>query len=175
MAFSPLCRRLTALILIILSACVSSFAREPYSRGEKSFGPRVGYVTRNCSALGGLVFQYSFSRHVRIAPEASIIFRHKNLDALSVDIDMQFPLQLESDRMAFYPILGLDFTSWNSHRIQEGTNKDVSNHVNRFGANAGAGFEIRCTPTLKIFLEAKYTLVKTYPGATVAAGLAYVF
>ncbi len=121
------------------------------------------------------MFQYSFSRHVRIAPEASIVFRHKNLDALMVDIDMQFPLQLESDRMAFYPILGLDFTSWNRHHVQEGSKKDVSNHVNRFGANAGAGFEIRCTPTLKVFLEAKYTLVKTYPGATLAAGLAYVF
>lgn len=161
--------------LLILSFSATASARDSYSRGEKSFGPRVGFATRNTSATAGLVFEYSFSRHVRIAPQAGIIFRHKDLDALTVDVDVQFPLPFAGDRCAFYPLVGVNFTSWNRHGMDPDTNKDVNTHVNRFGGNAGVGLEMKCTSTLKVNLEAKYTLIKSYPGAQISAGIAYVF
>ncbi|MDE6277587.1 MAG: porin family protein [Muribaculaceae bacterium] len=168
-------RRLFIALILVLGATSAAFAHEPYTRGTKNFGPKVGFVSRNTSALGGLVFEYSLSRNVRLAPQASIIFRHKNLDGLVVDLDVQFPLPFAGDRCAFYPLVGIGFTSWNKHGIAEGTNKDVSTHLNRFGGNAGAGIEMLCTPTFKVFFEAKYAIIKTYPGAQISAGIAYVF
>ncbi len=150
-------------------------ARTPYTRGEKSFGPRIGFAARNTSASAGLVFEYSFSRHVRIAPQAGIIFRHKDLDALAIDVDVHFPIPFSGDRLAFYPLAGINFTSWSRHGISPDTNKDVSAHLNRFGGNAGVGLEMKCTTTLKLNVEAKSTVMKTYPGAQVSAGIAYVF
>lgn len=167
--------KLLCVVLLTIFISAGADARTPYTRGEKSFGPKAGFVSRNTSALAGLVFEYSFSRHVRIAPQASIIFRHKNLDALALDADMQFPLPFASDRYAFYPIAGLNFTSWNVHGIDENTNKDVTTHRNRFGGNVGAGIEMKCTSTLKLNLEAKYTVIKSYPGVHVSAGISYVF
>lgn len=168
-------RRLAVCLLLVGALAPLADARDPYARGEKCFGPKVGYVTRNSSAAAGLVFEYSFSRHVRIAPQASIIFRHRNLDALMIDIDVHFPLPFAGDRMAVYPLVGVDFTSWNLHGLDSEANKDVSSHRNRFGGNAGFGYEFKCTPTLKLNVEARYTLMKTYPGALVSAGISYVF
>lgn len=161
--------------VLLLSGISGAYARDPYTRGEKSFGPRVGFASRNTSASAGLVFEYSFSRHVRIAPQAGIIFRHKNLDALTIDIDVHFPMPFAGDRFAVYPLAGVNFTSWSRHGVSAETNKDVCAHINRFGGNAGVGLEMKCSSTLKLNVEAKYTLMKTYPGAQVYAGIAYVF
>ena len=47
-------------------------------RGEKSFGPRIGYCGANSSVMAGLTFQYSLSRVVRLAPEADVVFRNND-------------------------------------------------------------------------------------------------
>ena len=167
-------------LIIICTALAAAFACAPAaaqtSRGEKSFGPRVGYVSRNSTALAGLAFQYSFSRHVRIAPEIDLIFRNRDMDGFGISFNTHFPISIDSKgRAAFYPVAGINFTSWSRHGISPDTNKDVSAHLNRFGGNAGVGLEMKCTTTLKLNVEAKYTVMKTYPGAQVSAGIAYVF
>lgn len=168
---------LAALAILVVSIICPVLCPEAAAagRGEKSFGPKAGFVGRNTSAMAGLVFQYSFSSHVRLSPEAAIIFRHKDLDALTIDLNVHFPMAFADSRAAFYPLVGLNFTSWDKHNINRETLKDVSTHRNRIGANAGLGVELFCTSTLKVSLEAKYTLMKTYPGPTVQAGIAYVF
>lgn len=143
-------------------------------KGEKSFGPRTGYVTRNESAMAGLAFQYSFSSHVRIAPSADIIFRHRDKDGFAFNVDMHFPITI-STRASLYPLAGFNYTSWGLHDNEAYSGKDVTTHSNSAGLNAGAGIEYRCTPTLKISLEARYTLIRHYPTALVAASIAYVF
>lgn len=163
-----------ALITTIVLSAVCAMGQT--ARGQKSFGPKAGFVSRNTSALAGLVFEYSFSSHVRIAPQAAVIFRHRDLDGLAVDVDMHFPFAFASGRMAFYPLAGLNFTSWGRHYAGEGEDgKDVTSHTNVFGLNVGAGLELYCTRTLKLSIEGRHTVMKHYPTAFVNAGIAFVF
>lgn len=162
--------------LIIMLSALSMQCAAQTMRGDKSFGPKAGYVSRNSSAVGGLVFEYSFSRHVRIAPQAAIIFRHNDLDGFTADVDVHFPFAFAAERAAFYPLAGVGFTSWGHHSVAaDDETKDVTTHTNVFGFNCGAGIEYYCKRSLKLSLEARYSLMRHYPTACVTAGIAFVF
>lgn len=160
--------------LVIMVSCAYVCADAQTRRGEKSFGIKAGYMSRNVSGLAGLVFQYSFSEHVRISPQVAAVARHRDTDALLIDVDMQFPFSLRSERAAIYPIVGVAFNSWSKKGFVE-DDTDVTAHVNSLGCNAGVGFEYRCSSTLKLSLEGRYTLIRHNPNAQVAAGIAFVF
>ena len=129
-----------AVMLAVASVfCTGCFAGG--KSGEKSFGPYVGFVTRNTSATAGLKFDYRLSRVVRLAPEIGLIFRHKNLDGLAVDVNVHFPLDFAAGRGAFYPLVGANFTSWGRHNIDTSTLDDVTTHTNGIGLNSGAGID----------------------------------
>ncbi len=165
---------LTAAICIIAS---SSQADAQIVKGEKSLGPKIGYASKNKSAVAGLVFQYAFSEHFRLAPELGYIFRHDNLDAFQFDINAHMPFSFTGEKVAFYPLAGLNYSSWSHHfdRSELLETDDVSTRTSRFGLNLGAGFDLRCTKTLKLTLEAKYTLMKGYSNTAITAGISYVF
>lgn len=167
-------RPCAALLLAVLLALAVP-ARAQYSKGVKSFGPRVGYVSRNTSACAGLEFQIALSSRVRLAPEALIVFRNNDRDALMVGCDVQFPLPFAGGKAAFYPLVGLEYMSWSLHNTDHELDKDVTTHSNRFGPNAGVGIELNCTSSLKLSVEARYTLVEKYSTAVVSAGIAYLF
>ncbi|MDE6574912.1 MAG: porin family protein [Muribaculaceae bacterium] len=158
-------------LLLVLSAVFPAYAVE---RGEKSFGLKAGYESRNNSAVGGLVFQYAFSKHVRVAPQLGVVFRHEDKDALLVDVDVHFPVML-SKKACIYPLAGIAFNSWSLHGLTPETHEDVTTHKNSVGLNAGAGFEYRPKDSLKLSLELRYTLIRHYPNAQVTAGIAYIF
>jgi len=164
-------------VAVLLTALVSLVspqgAEARFGRGEKALGPKIGYVSRNNSVLAGLSFQYTFSRHFRLSPEAAIVFRSKNLDALQIDVNAHFPFPMASDRLALYPVAGVTFCSWGRHDVSYGD--DVTNHHNRFGLNMGVGLEFRFSSAIRLSLEAKYQLMKTYPEAVVNVGIGYVF
>lgn len=160
-------------IIMVLTATTDAYAQ--VERGQKSFGPKVGFVSNNTSATAGLTFEYAFSRHVRIAPEVGIIFRNKDRDALIADLNVQFPIGFANGKAAFYPLVGANFTSWGRHYTSSEDDKDVTSHTNVLGLNAGAGLELNCGSSLRLSLEARYTLMEHYPTAFVTAGIAYVF
>lgn len=167
---------LGAALLIVMALAATPDACAQVERGQKSFGPKVGFVSNNTSVTAGLVFEYAFSRHVRIAPELGIIFRNKDRDALTADLNIQFPIGFGNGKGAFYPLVGANFTSWSRHYASaEADAKDVTSHTNTLGLNGGAGIEFNCTSSLRLSLEARYTLMKHYPTAFVTAGIAYVF
>lgn len=166
-------RFLRVLTLVLILAAGTLAAPAQTHRGEKSFGVKAGYISCNRSAVGGLVFQYSFGRHVRIAPQLGVVFRHQDHDAFTVDVDVHFPISLGSARAAFYPLAGLAFNSWTGHKTVD--TDDVTTHTNNMGGNLGGGFEFRCTPSLKISVEGRYTFLKHFSNAQVVAGIAYVF
>ena len=162
----------TAVAALVLTAAQPAAAE--LRRGEKSFGPKVGYVSRNRSVAAGLQFEYAFSRHVRIAPDVNIAFRNNDTDALAIGIDVHFPFSLATaDRVAVYPLAGASYTSWSFHGVEE--EKDVTTHANRFGVDAGAGVEFRVTSSIKLSAEGKYIFMKDYGTAFVTARIAYVF
>lgn len=160
------------LVALVVSMAVPMAAQTV--KGEKTFGLHAGFVTRNTSAVGGLSFTYSFSRHVRIAPSADVYFRHNNLDALAISVDMHFPVAM-SAKSAFYPIAGAAYTSWGRHNIADESMKDVTSHTNGLGLNVGAGVDFRTSESVRICLEARYTLMQHLPTAIVAVGFGYVF
>lgn len=167
--------RLLSVLLVVAASSLISAEAHNHQRGEKSFGPRLGYVTRNSSAYGGLAFEYQLSSVVRLAPRLGLIFRNKDLDGLKVDVDVQFPLDLAVGKACFYPIAGVAFTSWNRHGERDENDKDVTTHDNQWGLNAGLGFEYSVSRTLKLSVEGEYTFMKHLPGAFVTAGIAFCF
>lgn len=145
-------------------------------RDQKSFGVDAGYVSRNKSAVAGIQFQYGFSSHFRVAPGARCIFRNNDRDAIQLDLDTHYPFNFTGDRAALYPIVGLNYSWWNNHsRPQDAPEEDVSTRKRNFGLNAGAGFEYTASPTLKIHIEARYSMVKSNSSLQLTAGIAYIF
>lgn len=145
-------------------------------KGEKTLGPKLGYTSVNSSAVAGLTFTYAFSNHFRLAPEIGCAFRNKGKDALLIDINGQFPIPFAgTSKVGLYPLAGLAFNSWATHHVAFQDNVDVTTHISRFGANLGAGFDFYTSNTLRINIEAKYTLIKSYSGVYITAGISYIF
>jgi len=162
------------LLAALLTAAAAMGATAQTTRGEKTLGPRLGFISHNSSVLAGLTFRYTFSQHLRIAPAIGCAFRNKDQDAFLCDIDLHVPFGLsESGRTLLYPLAGLTFNSWNRHGKVNDT--DVSGHVNRFGLNAGAGFDLRCSSSLMFNMEARYCLVKSYSSFIATVGVSYIF
>ena len=166
-------------IALIIFAVISIFgcteAAAQYNRGDKSFGVRGGFETRNTSGVAGASFEYTLSRHLRLSPEFDIIFRHKNRDGGSFALYVDFPFQFCNDRGAFYPIAGIAYRSWAFHNKDYDTMKDVTTRRNVFGLNLGCGAETMVSSTCKISLEAVYALQRHYPGVQILAGVSFVF
>lgn len=166
-----------AAILFAILMLTPLSAGAQFERGEKSIGPKIGYVDKNTSASAGLVFHYSFSSHLRVAPEIGCVFKHRNMDAFTIDFNFHTPFTFTGEKAALYPLAGLNYSSWNRTLPRElfDADDDITTRSSRFGLNLGAGFELRCSKTLKCGIEAKYTLIKSYSGASVAAMVCYIF
>lgn len=164
---------------LALAAAIIFASAPNASAGEKTIGIRTGYNTRTSSPLAGLFFQYRFTDHFRLSPNIDYLFRHDNTDALSFNCNGHFPINLsDNGKFSFYPLAGINYTSWNHHHNDEESAKsdnDVSTRWNRFGLNAGAGFEIIATPTLKVSAEAKATFIKNYSSGTFTISIGYIF
>ena len=165
-------RLLCLLAVFVMAAAVPATAQT--EKGEKTFGVHAGFVSRNTSGSAGLTFTYAFGNHLRIAPSADVFFRHNDLDALAVAIDMHFPFRVDS-KVDFYPLAGLAYTSWGRHDFDNDSMKDVTSHTNGLGLNLGAGLELRASRAFRVRFEARYTLMQHLPTAVVAVGFGYVF
>lgn len=145
------------------------------SAGEKSLGLRAGYNTRNESGVAGLYFQYAFSRHFRLAPNADYVFRNHGTDAFSFNINAQFPIAFDAnERWAIYPLTGLNVISWN-HRLNNTDGTHTGSRLTRLGLNAGVGLEYKVTRSLKLHAEGKFSLVRSYSSGVFNLGIGYVF
>ena len=144
-------------------------------RGEKMLGVKAGYASHNVSAVAGLQFRYAVSPWVRIAPEVACVFRHHDEDAFLVDINAQVPFSFNTKTIDLYPLAGITFNAWSKHHQLDALGNDVTDRINRFGANLGAGFDFRCTSTLNVGIEAKYSFVKSYTSLYLTASISYVF
>ena len=153
-----------AIILIALCSIIPSFAQ----KGEKTLGIMGGYNTETKSALAGIYFQYRFTKYFRLSPDIEFLFKKNGLSSFQFNGNAHFPIKLDS-KLNFYPLVGISYQDW--RRSEDGETFSF----NRFGANAGAGFEFYATPTLKITVEGKYSWIKTYPNAGFTARIGYIF
>ena len=141
-------------------------------KGEKTFGIKTGYITRNKSALAGIEFSYRFSKHFMLNPNIDYAFRNNNIDAFLFNIDTAYPIAIGSPRAEIYPIAGLNYSSWNSRVPDE---EDSSVRTSRFGLNAGIGFIYKVTPTLRLNASARFTAVKRVSTGLFNIGIGYCF
>jgi len=151
--------------------------------GQKSVGLRGGFTTRNTTATAGLYFSYRFTEHFRLTPKMDYVFRHHGTDAFSFNFDSEMPISLSpaSDKVTFYPIAGINYTTLTNHTSSNDpvqfseSSDDSSQRVSRFGLNLGAGIEYFATPTLRLAFEGKCSLIKQYTGGYFNISIGYVF
>lgn len=163
-------KKILALALVMASALTASA-----QKGESVFGVQTGYTSTNNSAIGGLFYQYGLSNRLRISPELGFIVRHQGSDAFTADVNFHFPLRLDQSKLELYPLVGINYSSWNSHNRDLDGIDDVSTRRNRFGLNLGAGWQLRASETLKVRIEVKYVLTSHFSTFTLGAGVGYVF
>lgn len=166
-------RVLTLIVAAIILSAPSCFAIE---KGEKSVGLRGGYTTSNHSGVAGLYFQYAFSSKFRLAPDVSYAFRNSGTDAYSINLNAHVPFAFSDSRFAFYPIAGLNYTSWNIRGNKDmDENNDSKSRIDRLGFNFGGGLEYYAKPTMKLAFEAKYRALKDYGSGVFTVSIGYIF
>lgn len=165
----------TAVLVIMALAAFAMPAGVHAQRGEKCFGVSTGYTSTNESAIGSLFLQYGLTDNLRISPEVGCVFRHHDLDAFTLDLNLHFPLTISSSRLQLYPLAGLNFSSWTLHNLLMDDTDDVSTRTSNLGANLGAGFQLFASSSLKLKIEAKYTLISHHSTFVCSVGIGYVF
>lgn len=172
---------LATVIIALIFACLPADALA--WRGEKSVGLRGGFTSKNTTATAGLYFSYRFSEHFRFAPKFDYAFQHHGTDAFAFNFDTEYPIALDKGegKVNFYPIAGLNYSTFTSHTAVEDIetrtddSDDSSQRTNHFGLNLGAGIEYFATPTLRLSLESKCLLIKQFTGAWLTVGIGYRF
>lgn len=150
----------------VIALCAAAFPQQSMAQsGEKTLGVAGGFATYNSGGLAKLYFQYSFSNHVRIAPEVGYVFRNEGKSAFVMSVDMQFPFKLAKG-FAIYPLAGVTFNNWTWHDDK---------HASRVGADFGAGFDIYLTSNLKLSMQGKYSMMNDTDGGFIDFGIGYVF
>lgn len=160
---------------VIAAVCMAFGAHAQIEKGMMSIGPKLGYISHNKSAVAGIVYQYNITERFRLSPEIGWAFRHNDENAFMADINLHMPVAItEGGSVALYPLVGVAFNSWGYHwSLADGL--DVSKHISRFGANIGAGFDLRCSQSIKMNIEAKYSFIKSYSSVYIGAGVSYLF
>lgn len=167
-------------VLTLISLSYSTQESHAVTRGEKYIGISTGYNTRNESAVAGIFLQYNLSRSVRIAPDITYIFRNDRRDGLAFNVDLQLPIHIDRySRANVFPLVGLNYTSWNMHPRTPGPiaddNDDVTTRTNKLGMNVGVGFDFQATKSLKFFIESRFVGARHYCYGAVTLGLGYIF
>lgn len=168
---------ISRLAVVLGSMSVFCGAQSALAGGHNTtFGIEGGYNSRYDTPVAGIFFNYNFTDHFRLGADADIAFRSKNYDAFLLDVDAHFPF-VKSSVVEFYPIAGVNFSTWSHHipasEIED--TDDVTTRTSNFGINLGAGVGFRVTQTLKINIQARYTLIEAKSGARITAGIGYIF
>lgn len=156
-------KRLFIIIIAIAAATASLMAQ----KGEKTVGLLAGYTTENKSAVAGLFFQYRCSSLLRLSPDCQFIIKNNDRSAFIFNGNAHFIIPT-SRNTNIYPLVGITYHNWKTYNMGLG-------NQNRFGANIGAGFEVMATATLKLSVEAKYSLIKDFSSGNFFASIGYLF
>lgn len=167
------------IIAILLSAIAATCGFQSSAddfRGEKTLGLFVGYNTYNREPVAGAQFTYRFNRLLRLSPSVDYIFRRHGVDALAIDLNMDFLFPLSHGKIALYPYAGITYASWNYHGAAVDPEfNETSSRISRFGLNLGGGLDMNLTRSLRLSVKAGYTVIKEFHGANITAGIHYIF
>ena len=159
-------------VAAVMMAGVWCAAEAQTVKGSMAVGAKIGYETENSSASPAAFYHISFSQRFRLSTEIGGIIRNHNKEAFTLDVNAHIPFTFTGDNVSFYPVAGLNFSSWGKH-FHHPDYGSSSKHYNRLGVNLGAGFELRCSSRIRVLIEAKYCLIKSFSSAQIAAGIGY--
>lgn len=138
----------------------------------KSLGVSAGYLFETENVQGGIFIHLPVSKHWRVAPSINYAFSNHNRYNLDINGDVHYLVPF-AGRFSFYPLAGIAFQSWRGSALQ--TDRELSNTINKFGINAGAGFEMNLSRRLDLHIEGKYIFIDKFHQAHVSIGLGYKF
>lgn len=156
-------KKIIVLTLAVLFSAINLMAQ----RGEKTVGLLAGYTTENQSAVAGLFFQYRCSSLLRLAPDCQFVIKNDNRSAFLFNGNIHFLIKT-SGKTNLYPLVGITYHNWKTYNTGMG-------NKNRFGTNLGVGYEVMPTSTLKLSVEAKYSLIKDFSSGNFFASIGYLF
>lgn len=169
-----ICKRIL-LSASLLAAIFASSAEASAQKGEKTLGFAAGYASYNGGGYADLYFQYTFTPHVRLAPEIGYVFRNEGKSAFICSVDVQLPFRLARG-FNIYPLAGLTLNSWSfSHPHFDDGEHDFPTRATRGGFDIGGGFDICLTTQLKLNLQCKYSIMNDTGGCFLNLGIGYNF
>lgn len=158
------CKHSALALLMMAAASICSVPAFAHA-GEKTLGIAGGYASHNNGGEANIYFHYSFSQHVRIAPEIGYVFRNEGKSAFECSVDMHFPFRVARG-FKVYPLTGVTLNNWSYEH---------GGHITRGGLDFGGGFDLYLTSSLKLNLQGKYSLMNDTSGCFVQMGIGYVF
>ena len=180
-------KRIIGLIVLAVLLCINGTQAQSYN--TKSLGVSTGYLfdSENVHAgifihlpvskhwrvaHAGIFIHLPVSKHWRVAPSINYAFSNHDRYELDINGDVHYLVPF-AGRFSFYPLAGIAFQSWRGNALQ--SDKELSNTVNKFGINAGAGFEMNLSRRLDLHIEGKYIFIDKFHQANLSIGLGYKF
>lgn len=161
--------KIYTILAVAMLALTPFFANA--KKGETSVGLMTGYNTKTSSGLAGIYLQYQCNSWLRLAPDIQTLFRKNDLSSFHINGNAHYLIPIEST-MNLYPLAGITYQSWRYNLSEGSTDR---NNYNHFGLNVGCGFDIKVTPSLKLMVEGKYSLVKDASSGSINIGIGYIF
>lgn len=158
--------------LLILAALLTIQSVQAQSYNTKSLGVSAGYLFDTENVQGGIFIHLPVSSHWRVAPSINYAFSNHNRYNLDINGDVHYLVPF-AGRFSFYPLAGIAFQSWRGNALQD--DKSISNTINKFGINAGVGFEMNISRRLDLHLEGKYIFIDRFHQTHLSIGVGYKF
>lgn len=163
-------KRIIGLIVLAAWLCINGAQAQSYN--TKSLGVSVGYLFDTENIEGGIFLHLPTAKNWRVAPSIKYAFSNHNRNNLDINGDIHYLVPF-AGRFSFYPLAGITFQSWRGNALPN--DKELSATVNKFGINAGAGFEMNLSNRLDLHIEGKYIFIDRFHQANVSIGLGYKF
>ena len=139
---------------------LSATSVQAQNYNTKCLGISAGYMFDTENVQAGVFMHLPFAKNWRVVPSVNYTFSHHDLIPFA-------------GRFSVYPLAGIAFQSWRGNALQN--DKELSNTRNKFGINAGAGFEMSISRHLNLHIEGKYIFINDFNQANISIGLGYKF
>ena len=158
--------------LFIFMGLLSAPSVQAQNYNTKCLGISAGYMFDTENVQAGVFMHLPFAKNWRVVPSVNYTFSHHDLNEWEINGNIHYLIPF-AGRFSVYPLAGIAFQSWRGNALQN--DKELSNTRNKFGINAGAGFEMSISRHLNLHIEGKYIFINDFNQANISIGLGYKF
>lgn len=147
------------LSIALLAGTLGAFAQS--ERGEKSLVGHIGVQSDPGRFLIGAQGRYVIADHIRIAPDASLIFPKDKVTGLDINLNAHYVFDIDN-QVSVYPLAGIAMQNARfSGKKIDGVKVLDSDSYTNWGFNLGAGGSYNLSSNTFLNLEMKYTFSDT--------------